>query len=523
MALLKRLRGKKTGGPPTGAGAQQMKMLRRLPKILRFIPGTAQDVRAYFLTLQYWLAGSADNIVGMVRFLVDRYADGPRRALRGAGKATPPVEYPEVGVYHPRLAGRIGERRPMPCPAPAASGTVGLLVMRSYVLAGNTAHYDGVIAALEARGLRVIPAFATGLDARPAIEKFFLRRRPAAGRRRGLAHRLLAGRRPCLQRRAAPPRRCWPGSTCPTSPSPRSSSRPSSSGRSRDRGLLPVEVDHDGGHPGARRRHRPDGVRRPLGAGRRARSRTTCSRHLERADMLAARVARLVALRRTARAERKVAIVLFNFPPNAGNTGTAAYLGVFESLLQHAQGAGRRRLQGRGPGLGRRAAHRGSSTATRRASARTPTSMSASRSTIMCAASAGSREIEAPVGPGPRPAAERRRLDLRAGRAVRQRLRRRAARLRLRGRPDAAPVREGLRADPRLLGLLPLPARGFRRRRRAAFRHPRRARVHARQAGRHVGRLLAGPADRRPAEPLPLRRQQSVRGHASPSGARRRR
>ena len=50
--------------------------------------------------------------------------------------------------------------------------------MRSYLLAGNAAHYDGVIAALEARGLRVIPAFASGLDARPAIEQFFLQRRP---------------------------------------------------------------------------------------------------------------------------------------------------------------------------------------------------------------------------------------------------------------------------------------------------------------------------------------------------------
>ena len=53
-----------------------MKMLRRLPKMLRFIPGTAQDVRAYFLTLQYWLAGSDDNVVDMIRALVDRYADG---------------------------------------------------------------------------------------------------------------------------------------------------------------------------------------------------------------------------------------------------------------------------------------------------------------------------------------------------------------------------------------------------------------------------------------------------------------
>ena len=84
MALLKRLRGGKAAqGRAASAGAQQMKMLRRLPQILRFIPGTAQDVRAYFLTLQYWLAGSDDNVANLVRFLVDRYADG---AARGAAR-----------------------------------------------------------------------------------------------------------------------------------------------------------------------------------------------------------------------------------------------------------------------------------------------------------------------------------------------------------------------------------------------------------------------------------------------------
>jgi hypothetical protein len=85
-----------------------MKMLRRLPKILRFIPGTAQDVRAYFLTLQYWLAGSEAEHRHMVHFLVDRYADGPRRGLRGA-KTHEPVEYPELGIYyHPQLAAAPG-------------------------------------------------------------------------------------------------------------------------------------------------------------------------------------------------------------------------------------------------------------------------------------------------------------------------------------------------------------------------------------------------------------------------------
>ena len=171
LALLKRLRGGKAKG--AAAGARQMKMLRSIPKILRFVPGAAQDVRAYFLSIQYWLAGSEENVANMIRFLVSRYADGPRRSLRGATKALPPKHYPEIGLYHPRMPGRVSE-----CiadlPRNNVDGpTIGLLVMRSYILAGNTGHYDGVIAALEARGLRVMPAFATGLDARPAIERYF--------------------------------------------------------------------------------------------------------------------------------------------------------------------------------------------------------------------------------------------------------------------------------------------------------------------------------------------------------------
>ncbi|MFN3592342.1 MAG: DUF3479 domain-containing protein, partial [Thermaurantiacus sp.] len=174
LALLKRLRGSgKPGAASSGQG--QMKMLRRLPKLLRFIPGTAQDVRAYFLTMQYWLAGSDDNLVQMIRALVDRYAAGERASLKGTLDPAPPAEYPDFGLYHPRLNARITMRvEALPAPA-APRGTVGLLLLRSYVLARDTGHYDGAIAAFEAQGLRVIPAFAAGLDGRPAIDRYFVR------------------------------------------------------------------------------------------------------------------------------------------------------------------------------------------------------------------------------------------------------------------------------------------------------------------------------------------------------------
>ncbi|MDP0920033.1 cobaltochelatase subunit CobN, partial [Klebsiella pneumoniae] len=76
-----------------------------------------------------------------------------------------------------QLAGRITDRVEQFRKAARfdpKTGTVGLLVMRSYLLADNADHYHAVIAALEAKGLNVITAFASGLDARPAIDSYFV-------------------------------------------------------------------------------------------------------------------------------------------------------------------------------------------------------------------------------------------------------------------------------------------------------------------------------------------------------------
>ena len=342
LALLKRLRGKPEAkrdapGERASAGAQQMKMLRRLPKILRFVPGTAQDVRAYFLTLQYWLAGSQQNIGNLVHMLVHRYAAGPREALRALARPQPPLEYPEVGVYHPRMEGAgvcngmAAELGLLPRVATSGKrGTVGLLVMRSYLLAGNAGHYDGVITALEARGLRVIPAFATGLDSRPAIERFFF-----DGERSridalvsltgfslvgGPAYNDAKSAEDMLARLDVPYLAVTPVEF-----------QTLESWGSSERGLLPVEATMMIAIPEL------DGSTGPMVFGGRSDAGGSACDHdmhpcTERCDMLAARLARLVDLRRSERAERRVATVIFNFPPNAGNAGTAAFLSVFESL-----------------------------------------------------------------------------------------------------------------------------------------------------------------------------------------------
>jgi magnesium chelatase subunit H len=339
LSFLKKLRGNKPGGQ---GGSRQMAMLRRLPRILRLIPGTAQDVRAYFLTLQYWLGGSQENLGNMVRLLVSRYADGTRRNLRETIKAAPPIDYPDVGVYHPRMKGKVGLRVD-DLPSGGSAGTVGLLVMRSYLLAGNAAHYDGVIASLEARGLKVVPAFASGLDARPAIEKFFVKNgRPVVDAMVSLTGFSLIGGPAYNDAKAAE-------DVLASLDIPYIAAHPAEfqtleQWGASDRGLMPVETTIMVAIPEL------DGATGPIVFGGRSDSAgepcTGCERScifpidqkramhscVERAEMLSARVAKLVALRRTARAARKVAIVIFNFPPNAGNTGTAAYLSVFESL-----------------------------------------------------------------------------------------------------------------------------------------------------------------------------------------------
>jgi magnesium chelatase subunit H len=344
IGWLKKLRGNRGKGSTPG-GKGEMKMLRQLPKMLRFIPGAAQDMRAYFLTLQYWLAGSEQNIANMVRLLVDRYADGPRKGLRGVAKAAPPVDYAEIGVYHPRMKARISDSAEhLPGLRDDQRGTVGLLLLRSYLLAGNTGHYDGVVAALEARGLRVIPAFASGLDQRPAVEQFFMKDgRSAVDSVISLTGFSLVGGPAYNDAKAAE-------DILATLDVPYLAAHPVEfqtleQWGASDRGLMPVEStimvaipELDGGSGPIVYGGRSNGAGEPCtGCGRGCTFTRSngggdmfvCS---ERAEMLAARAVRLVQLGRAARRDKKVAVVLFNFPPNGGNTGTAAYLSVFESL-----------------------------------------------------------------------------------------------------------------------------------------------------------------------------------------------
>ena len=328
MKLLKKLRG--SAKPSTETGQKKMRMLRRLPKILRYIPGKAQDLRSWFLVMQYWLAGSNENVEAMMRFLISRYCS--KTDWQG-GHAPSPVEYPEVGLYHPDLAGRI-TTDPSHLPKPkGATLTIGLLVMRSYVLSSDTAHYDAVVQSFESKGMRVIPAFASGLDGRPAIERFFqqdgvttidalvsltgfsLVGGPAYNDSEAAVSVLKALHVPYI---AAHPLEFqtleqWEDSAQGLGPIETTMliALPELDGATNPTvfaGRHEVAPDHQNGNS------------KPMAPA------------YERIAKLTERVEKLAYLRKTEVADKKVAIVLFGFPPNAGAAGTAAYLDVFSSL-----------------------------------------------------------------------------------------------------------------------------------------------------------------------------------------------
>jgi len=326
--ILSKLRGKSKGGKDSAK--KQLRSLRRARKLLRFVPGSAQDVRAYLLSLEAWLSGSTSNITDMLSLLAVRYL--PDAAPASAASAVPDLEtYPDSGLYHPDLPGYGITEDLSALPRPKKPiGTVGLIIGRSYVLAGNAAHYDAVIRALEARGVAVRAAFAAGLDARDPIDRWF----HAQGKLPEIDYLIsLTG----FSLVGGPAWHDGPAAQevlgqldVPFVVAQPLEFQTLDGWKNDPRGLLPLEAALMVAIPEL------DGATNPIVFGGRqstANSGTPDAVPIpERIERMAERAVRSIRLRRRANADRKVAVVLFNFPPAAGNAGSAAYLDVFASL-----------------------------------------------------------------------------------------------------------------------------------------------------------------------------------------------
>ncbi|GAB4215316.1 MAG: magnesium chelatase subunit H [Roseiflexaceae bacterium] len=348
-----------------GEGQRQLALLRNLGKILKLLPGRARDLHTYIAVHQYWMHCSAENLRRMLCLLIERYVPGHKGRLA----VQDPIEYPELALFHPDAPAPFAtleayrrwlETRPAadgkpqkrglglrPAPASQPRGVVGLLSLRTVALSGNTAHLRDLVHALEARGLEVRMAYSAGLDMRPAIDAFFseptdthtdshrFRSKPQAPSPKpqatvdvllnGAGFSLVGGMAESRPEEARVALERLGVSYFDMIPL---SFQRVEEWRRDDTGLSPIQTAMNVAIPEL------DAAIEPLVFGGPTADSDTFVALPDQIERAADRIAKRAGLRRKPNPEKRLAIVLFNFPPNLGNAGTAAYLDVFASLYR---------------------------------------------------------------------------------------------------------------------------------------------------------------------------------------------
>src|SRR5215212_1956328 len=319
----------KRGKSNRGHG-QYLKLVDRLPGILKFVPtaGALTDAKHYLYLFCYFLQPTPANIQSMLLYALAHYVHDARLKKIRVPK---PEQMPSVAIYHPsapKLFQTFAEYRKWYRKPLQRDSTIGLLLMRPQVISKTTKHYDALINAIEAEGLSVIPAIATLMDNRQAVSKFFVETGHTKARVSQIVSltgfSFVGG--PAMNDSAA------------ASQFLRELNIPYRSVVSLDTqtieawsdsqtGLNPVQAGMQIAIPEI------DGATEPfIYGGIPARGQEPVALD-DRCGRLARRLRRWHTLQTAPRKDVKLAIVLFCFPPNKGNIGTAADLDVFPGVF----------------------------------------------------------------------------------------------------------------------------------------------------------------------------------------------
>ncbi|MEI6045229.1 MAG: magnesium chelatase subunit H, partial [Chloroflexota bacterium] len=319
-----------------GAQSGMLAVMRTLPNVLKLIPGQAQDLRAYLMIMQYWLNGSPENLEELFKFVIDHYIvsyKGPKL------KAKDPVMYSRMAIFHPDAPGKTWEDYAefekwvvKAKPKLANRPRVGLITMRGLYLAGNRRHLAEIVKQLEEAGVIAVPAYAAGLDFRPVVENLFMeidkkgKVTPKVDVVINMSGFSMVGgpaendSEAAIAQMERLNRPVW--CIIPLTFQSEDEWRNSLTGLNPVQVALQVAIPELDGAVESRVyaagvERGPDKTMYPL------------PEEIRRVAQRAGKAARLV---HKANRDKKIAIVLFSFPPNKGNIGTAAYLSVFESL-----------------------------------------------------------------------------------------------------------------------------------------------------------------------------------------------
>jgi magnesium chelatase subunit H len=319
-----------------GKHTQYLRFVERMPALLRFVPGAGRlgDVKNYLYLFCYFLQPTPANVCSMLLHALKNYGGDPR--LAGV-KVPPPEAVPAVGVYHPD-ADSIFEsfedyrrwhdaraRRAGTQPL-EASKTVGLLLMRTNVVSGTRRHYDALVRAVEREGLAALPVISTFMDNRDACARFFVEdgQKPRISQLVSLTGFSFVGGPAMNDSEAAV--EFLKGLNVPLRSAVSLDVQTVEAWRESWTGLNPVQAGMQVAIPEI------DGATEPFVYGGMTAGGVEPVALEERCTRLARRLRRWNRLQTARRDELKLALVLFCFPPNKGNIGTAADLDVFPSL-----------------------------------------------------------------------------------------------------------------------------------------------------------------------------------------------
>ncbi|MFN2532291.1 MAG: cobaltochelatase subunit CobN [Pyrinomonadaceae bacterium] len=319
-----------------------LQLADRLPGVVRFLPtaGVLTDAKHYLYIFCYFLQPSPANIQSMLLYTIKHYGGdagfGNRRV-----RIPPPERMLSVAIYHPDAAALFEtyslykkwyKKYRVTDPARQClepENTIGLLLMRPQVVSKTTKHYDELIRSLEKEGLDVIPAVATLMDNRDAAGKFFVSQSGDNNQSRVSQILSLTGFSfvggPAMNDSEAAAR-FLSDLNVPYRSAISLDMQTVEMWRASQTGLNPIQAGMQIAIPEI------DGATEPLIFGGISARGTEPKPLDDRCTRLAKRVRRWNRLQTTPREQLKLAFVLFCFPPNKGNIGTAADLDVFPSL-----------------------------------------------------------------------------------------------------------------------------------------------------------------------------------------------
>ncbi len=148
--------------------AGYISFLKTGPKLLKYVPvQKVQDLRNWLIIYGYWNAGGAENVAAMFWTLAEKYLG------LTVGEIPPPVETPNMGLLHPNYSGYFESPRQYlnwyRCQNPSVDyPVVGILLYRKHVITQQP-YIHKLIHHFEEAGLIPLPIFINGVEGHVAV------------------------------------------------------------------------------------------------------------------------------------------------------------------------------------------------------------------------------------------------------------------------------------------------------------------------------------------------------------------